>query len=436
MHEVIGLIAAPLGALRTRLYATTGYLWLAAITSSLLGFAFWAVVTRLYSAEAVGLGGTVVTSIALLARVTHLGLGFALVRFIPKNDDDARFILSRSLLAAVVASVLAGLLFLTTLRLWSHDLGDLLWRGWDHAGAYLVFVIAATVVNLLRFAFIAYRRGAFVLTQRLTLGALSIPLVALMSGLGSAFGIVAAHGLAMLGCAVIAAVVLLPRCTGRRGLPLAFDIWKLAPLMPFALINLASQIMIGLSWQVLPLAVIALAGAKVSGFFYIGWAVAGIVLLMAQQLALALFAEGAHDAGALPRQTRGALAVGLALGAAFAVGVYALGDYVLLLFGRDYVVESGGVLKLLAAATPLAAVTHIYLGVQRVRGRLLPLLAVSAAVTLFMLGVTAALVPRIGIAGAGYGVLAGYGVGALLSLPLLWPMVRHGGAAMEMATAD
>ena len=38
----------------------------------------------------------------------------------------------------------------------------------------------------------------------------------------------------------------------------------------------------------------------------------------------------------------------------------------------------------------------------RVRGRLLPLVAASEAVTLFMLEVMAALVPRIGIVGAGY----------------------------------
>ena len=96
------------------------------------------------------------------------------------------------------------------------------------------------------------------------------------------------------------------------------------------------------------------------------------------------------------------------------------------LFGGEYVERSSTVLKLLAAATPLAAVTNIYLGIERVGGRMAYLVAVSAVVAAVMLGVTVGLVPRFGIEGAGYGVLAGYGVGALVSLALLYPMLRHG----------
>ena len=333
-------------------------------------------------------------------------------------------LLSRSVVAVAAASTVGGLIFLGSVPLWSWDLRILLLPDPWTAAAHLAFVVGGSLWVLLNFTFIAYRKGEYFLAQTLTMGTLRVPLAVTLAGAGSAFGIVAGHGLAVLIGTVLVALVLLPRCTGRRVLPLAFDVWKLAPLMPFALSNLASHALTVLSWLVLPLVVIAVAGAEAAGFFYIGWAVAGIVLTMTQQLALALFAEGAHDPGKMTRQTRGALAVGLALGATFALGIYAVGDHVLLLFGRDYVAEAGGVLKLLAVATPLAAVTHIYLGVQRVRGRMLPLIAVSAAVTLLMLGVTAALVPRFGVAGAGYGVLAGYGMGALLSLPLLWPMVR------------
>ena len=106
--------------------------------------------------------------------------------------------------------------------------------------------------------------------------------------------------------------------------------------------------------------------------------------------------------------------------------IYFMGDLVLRLFGREYVEQTSTVLKLLAAATPLAAVTYIYLGIERVRRRMAPLLAVSAVVAVVMVATTAVLVPRVGLAGAGYGALAGYGVGALLSLVLLYPFLRHG----------
>ena len=124
------------------------------------------------------------------------------------------------------------------------------------------------------------------------------------------------------------------------------------------------------------------------------------------------------------------------MGCLFAVGTFFLGDLVLRLFGGEYVDRSSTVLKLLAASTPLAAVTNIYLGVERVRGRMGYLVAVSAVVAVVMLGVTGGLVPRVGIEGAGYGVLAGYGAGALASLALLYPMLRHDGALTGMGPAE
>jgi len=84
--------------------------------------------------------------------------------------------------------------------------------------------------------------------------------------------------------------------------------------------------------------------------------------------------------------------------------------------------RSSEVLKLVAAATPLAALTNIYLSIERVRGSMAPLVAVSAV----MLGTTGVLVPRLGIIGAGYPLVAGYGTGALLSLPLIYRMVVRG----------
>jgi O-antigen/teichoic acid export membrane protein len=417
--------------LRSSLYTNTAYLWLGEIFFALLGFAFWAVVARFYSPEAVGLSGAAIASLVLLGQVAQLGLGYALIRFIPANYDDALLLMGRSLVAVVIASLLAGLVFLGSLPLWSQDLRDLLWQGPVHAGAFLVFVVFASVWALLTFTFIAYRSGISVMAQRLTVGVLRIPLAVLLGGLGTAFGIVAGHGLAVVGGTLLLGLVFLPRCTGRWRPPLALDVWRLAPVVPFAVSNLASHLLSVLAWQLLPLPVVALAGAEAAGYFYVAWAVAGIVLIMTQQLSLVLFAEGSSQLQGFVSKARGVLLLGVALGSLFAIVVFFLGDFILLLFGKEYVDQSSGVLKVLAAATPLAAVTHVYLGLERVRGRMLPLVAVSTVVTICMLGTTTGLVPRFGILGAGYGVLAAYGVGALLSLSFLYLMTKQGHRFIE-----
>ncbi len=425
MREAVRLLANPLRLLRSRLYTNTAYLWLGEIAFALLGFAFWTVAARLYSPDAVGLAGVALSAILVLAQVSQLGLGYALIRAIPQSGHEAALLLSRSLVVVSAASVLIGVVFLSSLPMWSQDLKDLLWRP-VAGGGFLVFAVFATVAGLFRFIFVAYQRADFVLAITMVIGALRLPLIALLGGLGSAMVIVAGHGLAVLAAILLAGLVFLPRCTGRLYLPLGLDVWRLAPLAPFALSNLVSQVLTVLVWQVLPLVVISLAGAEAAGHFYIGWAVAGVVLILTQQLALALFAEGSSARRGFGSQARGSLVLGVALGGVFAVVIYFMGDLVLRLFGREYVEQTSTVLKLLAAATPLAAVTYIYLGIERVRRRMVPLWAGSAVVAVVMVATTAVLVPRVGLAGAGYGVLAGYGVGALLSLILLYPFRRHG----------
>jgi O-antigen/teichoic acid export membrane protein len=271
--------------------------------------------------------------------------------------------------------------------------------------------------------------------KKLVVGVLRIPLVVLLSGIGSAFSVLAAHGLAVLIGTFLVLIFFLPRCTGRLRPPVALDVWRLAPLAPFAVSNLVSQLLTVLAWQLLPLPVIALAGAEAAGFFYVAWTIVGIVLTMTQHLALSLFAEGSHDQHGFRPQAQGALIIGVMLGGLFTVLMYFLGDVVLMLFGEDYVDRSSILLKVLAAATPMAAMTHVYLSIERVYQRLIPLVAVSVIVIIVMLGAIAVLVPRLGIVGAGYGVVAGYGVGALLSLLLLYPRMNRMKRSQHLVSA-
>jgi O-antigen/teichoic acid export membrane protein len=432
VQQLLNPLTIYLRLLRFQRYTNTVYLWLATVAFALLGFTFWIIVARLYPPEAVGLGGTVVTSAIILAQVSQLGLGYVLIGFIPHTGPEAPILLSRSLVAVVVASLLAGSIFLSIVPLWSQDLQELLWKDAGHAGGFVAFVILVTVAEQLRFTFIAYQRGIFVLALITFGGLLRLFLASLVAGLGSAFGIVTGHGLAILLSILIAMLFFLPRCTGKLQIPLALDVWRLAPFASFSLSNLASHVLTVLVWQLLPLLVIALAGAEEAGFFYMAWAVAGIILIMTQQLALSLFVEGSNDSRGFRLQASGALVVGVTLGILFAVATYFLGDLVLLLFGREYVEQSSSVLKVLAVATPLAAVTYVYLGIERVRQRLVPLVIVSAIVTVVMLGAIAVLVPRMGIIGAGYGVMAGYGFGALISLPLLHSMMKRSHRLVDM----
>ena len=113
MQHAVGLLTTSLQPLRSRLYTNAAYLWLGEIGFAALGFVFWNVVARLYPPETVGLAGTAVISITMLAMVASLGLGEAFVRFMPQDGDEARLMLGRCLAIMPAAAVLVGLMSTT-----------------------------------------------------------------------------------------------------------------------------------------------------------------------------------------------------------------------------------------------------------------------------------------------------------------------------------
>jgi transposase len=130
----------------------------------------------------------------------------------------------------LVGYLIAGLIFLITAPLWSQDLGDLLWKDAAYAGGFIVIAILTTVAGLLRFTFIAYKRSVFVLAFNAFIGFLRLPVVALLAGPGSAFGILTGHGLATLVGILLVGLLSFPKCTGWRRPPLTLDVWKLLTL--------------------------------------------------------------------------------------------------------------------------------------------------------------------------------------------------------------
>src|SRR3990170_3194377 len=80
--------ALPVRGSSRRLYATALYLWVGAAGAALTGFAFWALVARLYDAHDVGLASAALSALALLSLISPLGLGMGLIRFLPESREQ------------------------------------------------------------------------------------------------------------------------------------------------------------------------------------------------------------------------------------------------------------------------------------------------------------------------------------------------------------
>jgi O-antigen/teichoic acid export membrane protein len=101
-----------------------------------------------------------------------------------------------------------------------------------------------------------------------------------------------------------------------------------------------------------------------------------------------------------------------------------LGDRLLLAFGRDYATEGVMLLRLVALAALPAAVVNVYLGALRVRKQIGELVIIAGAVAVTTVALSSALLPVMGLAGAGVGNGLGQGLGLAIVLGRLLTTVK------------
>jgi O-antigen/teichoic acid export membrane protein len=109
----------------------------------------------------------------------------------------------------------------------------------------------------------------------------------------------------------------------------------------------------------------------------------------------------------------------LAVAAVGALFLLLLGDRLLLAFGRDYATEGTTLLRIMALAALPAAVVNVYLGALRVMKRVGELVVIGGVVGVTTVALSSALLPVMGLAGAGVGHGLGQGLGFAIVLSRL-----------------
>jgi O-antigen/teichoic acid export membrane protein len=399
--------------LRTPLFTNAFYLWGTAAGAAVAGFAFWALVARLYDADEVGLGSAALSIVTLLAMFSHLGLGTGLIRFLPESGEGGPRLANAVFTTSVVGAVVSSAVFLVGVSLWAPSL-DFLREQPLYTLAFISFVIASTLFAVQTYAFMAIRKAKYILVQVtfLQLTRLALPLMAVSFG---AFGIVASGGIATALGALIGFALLAKGLPGYRPGGVA-DPASVFKLFPFSLANYVADSLLLTPGLILPLVVVGLLGSTEAAYFYMAWFLGYLLTSASAYLALSLFAEGSYDPRALRVLSRNAVAGALAVAAGGALFLLLLGDRLLLAFGRDYATEGATLLRLVALAALPAAVVNVYLGALRVRRQVGELVIIAGAVAVTTVALSSALLPVMGLAGAGVGNGLGQGLGLAIVL--------------------
>ncbi len=103
------------------LYKNSIYLMLSSVIMAGFGFFFWTINARLFSAHDVGLATTLISAATLLVSLSGLGLGIALIRFLPASKNKSHKINS-CLTVALLFSVIVSTIFLLGINVFSPGL--------------------------------------------------------------------------------------------------------------------------------------------------------------------------------------------------------------------------------------------------------------------------------------------------------------------------
>lgn len=418
----------------SRLYTNAMFLWGNTVMTAVAGLGFWALVAGLRDSEDVGLGAAAISAMMLLVMLSHLGLGSGLIRFLPGAGRQASQMMNAAFSLGAIVAGLSSALFLLGLPLWAPRL-QFLREDPILVLSFVLFTVASTVFWIQDQALVALRRGGYLFLRSLVhnLMRLLLPL-ALLAALGGATGIVASVGLPVIISAALGAGVVLPAVLkGYRPKP-ALARGPIVQLLPFSSGTYVSELMMTAPGFVLPIMVLSLRSTEEGGYFYVAWFLGYLLSTVSFSLALSLFAEGSHSQAELPRLLRASTPRALALAAVGALLVLLLGDELLLVFGREYSQNAGSLLRIVALAALPAAVTNLYLAGERVRKRMDSLILVSTLVAIVTLGTSYALLPSMGLTGAGIGILAGQGLGAALALAR--GFLRYGPSPAPLPTPD
>lgn len=379
------------------LYRTGYYLILGTGITSLLGVGFWALAAHSYSARVVGLNAAAISAMTLVAEACTLGLSAVLVRYLPVAGASTRRLISRSYAITVSLALGVGLLAALSSSVWSPELSFLSSGGWLvgfvlACGATTVFTLQDSVLTGLRAArWIPLENALYALAKLLLLIALA--------------GTLTGSGPFVAWTAPLAfAVVIVNYLIFRRLIPAAPREGALdrGKLLSMATGNYAGKLFTLAGNLYMPILVANQAGAAAAAYFFVPWMVSLAIELIALNVMTSLTVEAASDMERLRELARRALGQTLRLVAPVAALAAIVAPWALLIFGSDYADEGATLLRLLALGMVPNAIVTLGISVARIEHRGRVVVAVQGAHAVFTLGLSAILLPSVGIEAVGY----------------------------------
>ena len=404
-----------------RLFTTFGFLVATQIATAIIGLAYWAVATHLFSPRDVGLAAASASTGLLLAAVGAVGIPLLLLAEIETIDLWERRVMFTTGMAITGAIVLV--LAIGTMAL-SPYLGKSLGVIGSDPITALLFVVGSVATmcgQTVDSTAIGLHRGA----AQLWRGSLSSLLKLAIVGLlvlavdRTSTGLIFAWAVAM----VLSAFVCIPMLAlGPAGPGVGTIRNRVGLVRRFGKLSLQHHVLnlsISSVSYIVPLMATLLVSPQQVAYFSAAFLLSATLLILPYLLALSLFAERSGDPGLLHRHVRRTFPLGLILAGAIVLVVEIAAPYALRLFGPEYPVNGTTALRLMILVGPAYVVKDHYVSIYRAQHRM------SHASKVMAIG-TMAEVAGSAIGGALWGlngICAGWAISASAEALVLLPAV-------------
>ncbi len=355
---------------RRTILSNSAFLGATTIATAGLGFAYWWLAARTFSAQQVGIAAATVSGMTLLGYVAMLGFGTLLIATVHASGDRAiAYVATASLTSALVGGVL-GVIALLAAPVISPELAGF---ARDPAGQVLfpvgvgltasTFVVDQALIGLLRGGTQFIRNLVFA-AGKLVLLALAVALIA-----GASAVMIFATWVAGLLVSILVLAGLALRVESRltRYRP---DTQILRHLSRGLLKHHALNLAVQTPSLALPLVVASALSVTSAAYFYAAWMMAGFAALASTSLGMTLYATSSRSPSRLAHSMRLTLGLSFLVACAASIAVVGAGRTVLGVFGPAYATEASSALIFLTLATIPGTVKIHFLQLVRLEDRI------------------------------------------------------------------
>lgn len=353
--------------------------------SGVLGLAYWVLAARHYNDSDVGRGSAAISALMLLTGLVSVNFAGTLNRFIPKTGRRTVAVVALTyLVTSVVIAVLAVVLLIAL-----HWLGgpayDLLrepqMRLWFVAAA-----VAASIVTVQDSVLTGLRAAVWVPVWNAAFAVSKIAILLLLAHTLPHSGVFFSWILPMIVVVFPVNLLIFKKLLPHHVRTSTHEVELTgAEIGRFFAADYLGALFIYGTMFLVPVLVALRVSPQTYAYFFLAWAIASMMNLVAVNMAVPMAVEGVHDPSSLAGYCRSALNRALGL---LCVGVVVIGlaaPHTLGLLRTGYL-DAVPLLQLLAFASLPSAVVDIYLGTLRARSMRARIIAVQSLRAASVLG--------------------------------------------------